>query len=149
MTTHSEQTAIEMLYRDANLDGFSWQGVEKYHEWSEHLGLPAIDTLERWGTHYLIPEPWASVDVEHYVADLCPHDDVAQERVALELAEYHARNMYDVLRLMIYIIHTLKTNNIVWGVGRGSSVSSYVLYLIGVHRIDSIRYNLDINEFLR
>ena len=35
------------------------------------------------------------------------------------------------------------------GVGRGSSVASYILYLIGVHRIDSIKYNLDWKEFLR
>jgi DNA polymerase III alpha subunit len=37
----------------------------------------------------------------------------------------------------------------VWGVGRGSSVASYVLFLIGVHRIDSMKYNLDYKEFLR
>ena len=50
---------------------------------------------------------------------------------------------------MKYIIDTLRENNIVWGVGRGSSVSSYMLYLIGVHKVDSIKYNLNINEFIR
>jgi DNA polymerase III alpha subunit len=34
-------------------------------------------------------------------------------------------------------------------VGRGSSVASYVLYLLGVHRIDSMFYDLDPSEFLR
>ena len=43
----------------------------------------------------------------------------------------------------------MKQNNLIWGVGRGSSVASYVLYLLGVHRIDSLHYNLDIAEFLR
>ena len=32
----------------------------------------------------------------------------------------------------------MRENNIVWGVGRGSPVASYVLFLIGVHRINSI-----------
>jgi DNA polymerase III alpha subunit len=43
----------------------------------------------------------------------------------------------------------MKANNIIWGVGRGSSVASYVLYLLEVHRVDSMYYNLDIREFLR
>jgi DNA polymerase III alpha subunit len=43
----------------------------------------------------------------------------------------------------------MRDNNIVWGVGRGSSVSSYVLYLLGVHRVNSLYYDLDIHEFLR
>ena len=50
---------------------------------------------------------------------------------------------------MKYLVDTLRKNNIIWGVGRGSSVASYVLYLLGVHRIDSLYYDLDITEFLK
>ena len=57
--------------------------------------------------------------------------------------------MTNVLRYMVYLVNFMRENNIVWGVGRGSSVASYVLYLIGVHRIDSIQYGLDWREFLR
>jgi DNA polymerase III alpha subunit len=57
--------------------------------------------------------------------------------------------MLPVLQFLLYFIDKLKDNNIVWGVGRGSSVSSYVLFLMGVHRIDSVKYNLDIKEFLK
>ena len=53
------------------------------------------------------------------------------------------------LGFLIYLIDLMRTNNIVWGVGRGSSVSSYILYLIGVHKVNSILYKLDINDFLR
>ena len=59
------------------------------------------------------------------------------------------RDMTDLLRYMVYLVDFMRENNIVWGVGRGSSVASYVLYLIGVHKINSIRYNLDWREFLR
>ena len=70
-------------------------------------------------------------------------------RVNEEYAEYANRGMDDLLRYMIYLVDFMRENNIVWGVGRGSSVASYVLYLIGVHRIDSIQYDLDWTEFLR
>ena len=55
----------------------------------------------------------------------------------------------DVLQFLKYMVDTLRENNIVWGVGRGSSVASYVLYLLGVHKVNSIKYDLDPTEFLR
>ena len=70
-------------------------------------------------------------------------------RVTDELTEYMSRGMYPLLQYMIYLVDFMRENNIVWGVGRGSSVASYVLYLIGVHRIDSIQFGLDWREFLR
>ena len=66
-----------------------------------------------------------------------------------EIKIYKNLELMDVLATLIYIINTLVDNNIVWGVGRGSSVSSYVLYLIGVHDIDSFKYDLKIEDFLR
>ena len=70
-------------------------------------------------------------------------------RVSEEYEEYRKRGMIDLLRYMVYLVDFMRENNIVWGVGRGSSVASYVLYLIGVHRIDSIQYGLDWREFMR
>jgi DNA polymerase III alpha subunit len=67
----------------------------------------------------------------------------------MELTEFETRNLFPVLRILIYIIETMRKHKLVWGVGRGSSVASYVLYLLGVHKIDSLKYNLDINEFLK
>jgi DNA polymerase III alpha subunit len=43
----------------------------------------------------------------------------------------------------------MSEHKLIWGVGRGSSVASYVLYKLGVHRIDSLYYDLDPAEFLR
>ena len=47
------------------------------------------------------------------------------------------------------LVDVSKENNIVLGVGRGSSVASYILYLLGIHKVDSLAYNLDIKEFLK
>jgi DNA polymerase III alpha subunit len=57
--------------------------------------------------------------------------------------------MIDVLKAMKYMVDVLKSNNVVWGVGRGSSVSSYCLYLIGIHKIDSVKYDLPITDFFK
>ena len=71
------------------------------------------------------------------------------QRVEEELEAFRERGMENLLRYMIYLVDYMRENDIVWGVGRGSSVASYVLYLIGVHRINSIQYDLDWREFLR
>lgn len=91
-----------------------------------------------------MPNEYKQMDIEQWILEQCNN-----QRVQDELAEYKARNMLDLLRWLKYFVDTCRANNIVWGVGRGSSVASYVLYLIGVHKIDSIKYNLDWQEFLR
>ena len=62
---------------------------------------------------------------------------------------YLERGLFDLLNFLRYMVQVMRDNNIVWGVGRGSSVASYVLYLIGVHKIDSLYYDLDVTDFLR
>ena len=66
-----------------------------------------------------------------------------------ELKAFQERDLVQLLRYMKYLVDFMRKNNIVWGVGRGSSVASYLLYLIGVHRINPIQYDLDWREFLR
>lgn len=75
--------------------------------------------------------------------------DEEKTRVVKELQLFGKYNMIDLLFYLKYLVDTMRENEIVWGVGRGSSVASYVLYLIGVHKIDSIKYDLDIHEFLK
>ena len=100
-------------------------------------------------SEWFMPEEYKELDVYTFVMDKCRDGLKALDRVEEELAEFEARGMTNLLRYMIYLVDFMRENNIVWGVGRGSSVASYVLYLIGVHRIDSIKYNLDWREFLR
>jgi len=78
----------------------------------------------------------------------CTTED-QKNRVDQELTLFIQHGMLDLLFYLKYLIDTMREHKIVWGVGRGSSVASYVLYLIGVHKIDSIKYELDIHEFLK
>ena len=96
-----------------------------------------------------MPSEYKTLDIEQWLKDQCPPWDPEATRLAEELTEFKARNMLDLLRWLKYFVDTCDKEGVVWGVGRGSSVASYVLYLIGVHSIDPIKYNLDWQEFLR
>lgn len=110
------------------------------------LSLKDIDTLRH--SSWYIPDYYAKLDIKTFCREMCSTQDELN-RVNEELLEFENRNMLNVLRTLKYIVDTLRENKIVWGVGRGSSVSSYVLFIIGVHKIDSIAYNLNWREFLR
>jgi DNA polymerase III alpha subunit len=98
-------------------------------------------------TNWLMPDKYKTLDIEEWLLGSCPEQN--HQRLIEELQEYKSRNMLDLLRWLKYLVDTLEKNNIVCGVGRGSSVASYVLFLLGVHKIDSVKYNLDWQEFLR
>ena len=122
--------------------------VSKY---LERLDLERLDypttQKEINSNHWFIPEEYYPNLVEYLYG--CCEAQEQTDRVSQELELYIKNNMYDVLHVMKYVVDTLRANNVVWGVGRGSSVASYVLYLIGVHKVDSIKYNLPIEEFFK
>ena len=97
--------------------------------------------------NWFIPDEYKLLDIEKYLVEQCPEQNYI--RLAVELALFVQNHMIPVLKTMKYVVDTLRANNIVWGVGRGSSVSSYVLYLIGIHKIDSVKYALPIDEFFK
>ena len=102
-------------------------------------------------SEWFMPDEYKDINVYEYVLGKaetpCPQH--VQDRIWEEMEAYGERDMHNLLRYMIYLVDFMRENNIVWGVGRGSSVASYVLYLIGVHKIDSIQFGLDWREFLR
>lgn len=98
--------------------------------------------------NWYMPDSYKELDIAEHVLSLCTTNEQLQ-RVGKELLLYQQKNLFDLLKYLKYLVDTMKQNKIIWGVGRGSSVASYVLYLLGIHRIDSIYYDLDPEEFLR
>ena len=76
-------------------------------------------------------------------------DSNTKVRIDYEFNVFRNRNLLNLIRFLMFFVTTCRENNIVLGVGRGSSVSSYILYLIGIHKVNSIKYNLDFDEFLK
>ena len=97
---------------------------------------------------WFMPQEYRETDIAQHVLDLCTTPEQLQ-RAGEELLLFQEHDLFDLLRYLRYLVDVLRENSIIWGVGRGSSVASYVLYLLGVHRIDSMFYDLDPREFLR
>jgi DNA polymerase III alpha subunit len=113
----------------------------------EHLNYP-IPPQQIDPTNWFIPQEYKTMDILDWLYQRCPTPEI-RERVVEELRLFAKHDMIPVLKTMKYVVDTLRANNVVWGVGRGSSVASYVLFMIGVHKIDSVKYKLPINEFFK
>lgn len=152
-----ENTGIEMLYKGVELSNAEFGNstdIVKFQQFANDLDVNLLkilgdDDYDRINT-YNIPEHYKSLDVKEYVRQLVSDSDSDQTgRVEMELTMFEERNLFPVIQILIYIIETMRKHKLVWGVGRGSSVASYVLYLIGAHKVNSLTYNLDIEEFLK
>jgi DNA polymerase III alpha subunit len=153
----------DLLYKNPKLDISLFQ-VEDSLEYNRsvaelHAELDLLDsyhqitqTVEEFDMtlqkNWRMPVEYKDIDIAEYVLGLCKADHELQ-RVGQELLLYQERDLFNLLRYLKYLVDTLRKNNVVWGVGRGSSVASYVLFLIGIHKIDSLYYQLDITEFLK
>jgi len=157
-----EQDLFDALYKGHRFSVDDTMLVNKTNEIKQLETQLGFKFLEPYETHFevsdydaacqtnwFMPDEYKTLDIEAWIWKQTPPWDPQHTRVTEELAAFKERNMLDLLRWLKYFVDTCREKNIVWGVGRGSSVASYVLYLIGVHKIDSIKYNLDWQEFLR
>jgi DNA polymerase III alpha subunit len=114
--------------------------------------VPSDMSIEEFDTrsqdNLFLPESYKSLDIAKFILDQCQNQAELQ-RAGEELLLFQERDMFELLKYLKYLVDTMRENNIVWGVGRGSSVSSFVLFLIGVHKIHSLYYDLPISEFLK
>lgn len=158
-----------IIYNDLDIIKFLYQGrtdlnailseletpdVKKFNEESENkikIYKPITYSISEFDSilqnDWFMPDEYTKLDICTWIKNQCPVENLP--RVEQELAIFQERNLLHLLRWLKYFVDQCRIHNILWGVGRGSSVSSYVLFLIGVHKVDSIKYNLDYHEFLR
>jgi len=159
---YSEDAVIDLVYQNPKLDISKIQ-IESslYNQALEKLeiDLPRLPNIiahkqsindfdkanyDQWS----MPESYTNLDVKQYLLDKTNTEE-ERDRVLIEYKLFEQKGFSKVLQFLIYFVDTLRANNVVWGVGRGSSVSSFCLFLIGVHKINPLLYNLDYREFLR
>lgn len=152
--------AVELLYSGKSLSHAIFKPDEEialYNSTNELLDCnldplliadSAVFNDYQWYEHWNTPDPWASISVLDYCIDRCIDDD-QRIRVCEEYKMFEERDMIPVLKHLIWMTDTMRERGIFWGVGRGSSVSSYILYLIGINRINPMQFDLDIKEFLK
>lgn len=119
---------------------------------------PAIQEPVSFDFTWKVPAEFLALDINEYVsAVFCERlpglayeptrTEEAINRVALELAEFKTRGLEDVLRTIIFVLHRLRETNQIYGVGRGSSCASYILFLLGLHTVDAVKFNVSMEEF--
>lgn len=159
-----EKDIIELLYRNPDADisnlyladptqhnaavkaNYSEVGLIKQ---LEALDIDPVVWHHQNQTKWFMPEEYKNLDIAAWILEQCNGNEAELQRCGQELLEYAARDLLPLLQYLKYLIDTMRQNNVVWGVGRGSSTASFVLYKIGVHRIDSIKYDLPIEEFFK
>ena len=158
----TEQNAIDLLYTDPNFDisKLFFETPKQYNNSIKDTGidLQQLQTVPKRPTpenvdktniaNWHMPQKYYELNVLQWLLDKCQNDE-EKKRVQQEYLLFEKKKFIKVLQFLIYFIDTLRANNIVWGVGRGSSVASFCLFLIGVHKINPLQYDLNITEFLR
>lgn len=163
-TLLAQKDLCKILYRDPELDiaKIALVDPESYNESvrSTYLDLPLLEKIsdlqldtdefhklqqQKW----FMPDEYQTMDIARLILDSCNGNQAELQRCGMELLEYARRDLLPLLCYLKYLVDTMRENNIVWGVGRGSSVASFVLYKIGLHKIDSIKYDLDFYEFMK
>ena len=158
----TEQDVIDLLYTNPDFDisKLFFADTEIYNKSLKQLGidLPVINTVpdrepldefdQRNINNWHMPEKYYNIDVKQWLLDKTQTEE-ERDRVLIEYSLFENKKFVKVLQFLIYFVDTLRANNIVWGVGRGSSVASFCLFLMGVQKINPLLYNLDIKEFLR
>ena len=120
------------------LEAISEIKFQKYNIESETVSIEDFDSELQ--ADWFMPAEFKELDIEDWLMSVCPAENL--QRLTEELNEYRSRNMINLLRWLRYFVELCKKEEVVWGVGRGSSVASYVLFLIGIHMVDPIKYNL-------
>ena len=164
----TENEIFELLYKNPELDLSLFSVVDQpavYNHSNDktYAGFPnvrqyiPIDAREDvpvelfdWSQqqNWHMPDEYKTLDIAQWILDQCTTEEELQ-RVGQELLLFQERSLFPLLCYLKYFVDTMRKNNVVWGLGRGSSTASYVLYLLGVHKINSMYYDLDIHEFLK
>ena len=159
---------MELLYRntvptDILIYPTNDRDVDLFNKWAyknfddKSIKLPErLKTVEERKNNWFYPEEYDEIDLEKYFLELLEKEslDISNKllynnRVTTELKLYKEKNMEKFLRFCIYFSNVMKEKNFVVGVGRGSSCASYLLYLLKIHLVDSVKYGLNIKEFLK
>jgi len=143
---------LELFYvEDANLFNVAvnktYADIPSLQQWiPRNIPVEQFDNENQNNWH--MPDEYKTLDIAQHILDLCKTAPELQ-RVGEELLLYQERDLFNLLRYLKYFVDTMRANKVVWGLGRGSSVASYVLYLLGVHKVNSLYYDLPIEEFLK
>lgn len=74
------------------------------------------------------------------------YENSCLERIQTEMEFFVRTENVKFLVYLINLIDRFKKEGVIWGVGRGSSCSSYIMYLLEVNDINPLKYKIPFNE---
>lgn len=143
-----EQLAVDSLNED----------VEQFNTLSDNPITVGKTENKPFDFEWKIPREYQELKLRSYLVNrldeyidtpLLDLEKVNEYAVRLEeeLDEIERRQMEPLVRALIYVVERLRETNTIWGVGRGSSCASLALFLIGLHKVDPVRYGIPMSEF--
>ncbi len=158
-----EKELCDILYQNPteNLEHYTLENNEKHNaairkNYSDLNVLHCLEYIESapdaWHQtnqqKWHMPDEYKNFDIAKWVLEQC-NNETELQRAGYELLIYAEKNLLSMLCYLKYLVDTMQKNRVIWGIGRGSSVASFVLYKIGIHQINSLYYDLDFHEFMR
>jgi DNA polymerase III alpha subunit len=144
--------AIKYMQVDHSVDleaaAMILENVPTFVRYNEKSSVSVAEFDQQCQHNWYMPQDYKDLDIAEHVLSMC-ESDVELQRCGQELMLFQERDLFDLLRYLKYLVDLMTQHRLIWGVGRGSSVASFVLYKLGVHRINSLHYELDPTEFLR
>lgn len=150
-----EDEAARIIFKDGSLPG--------------HFRVEASDAVVKYDLVYgtqsswdgneptLVPQYKASdEEQEQLLATLYDSKRLIEDqasgydaigRLEDELTFFVDNDSIPFLCMLKNLVERFKRDGVVWGVGRGSSCACYVMYLLEVHDINSLRFGIDFSEF--
>lgn len=75
------------------------------------------------------------------------YEESMMDRVEKEIEFFDRTNNILFLLKCVDLVDKMKKNNVVWGVGRGSSCASIIMYIIEVNDINPLLFDIPFSEF--
>ncbi len=118
--------------------------------WEDDGGVagPSEETYD-WN----VPKKYQELDIRKLLHDALLKKGLTSDeyiqRAATEVTEADKRGMFPFIRCLIYIRDRFRENDVVWGVGRGSSCACLIFFLFDINRVDPVKYEIPMEEFFK
>lgn len=76
-------------------------------------------------------------------------EETTRERYVEELEYFRDNGYMEAVEASRDLISKFREEGIIWGVGRGSMCSSIIFYVLGLHDVDPIKYDIPFSELTK
>ena len=153
---YDQEGLLELVYSGGSFDDINFIESNETKLYNEFCSMYDIEPLiqadirepQERAKRWFIPDEYNDIDLNEFFHLKCTTQQ-QHDRVTLELRYFQKHQLEPILKYILYWVQLMTENNIIWGLGRGSSCACYLLYLIGLNLVDPIKYNIDITEFIK